>query len=173
VAAGKLHILVSGDPAAVDAVTPVLPALGQRFWEFGPDAASASVVKIGVNYLLVHTLQALSESVVLLERQGLDTDRFISLLNDSVFPGPAYGGYGRMIASSTYTPVGFSTTLGLKDLMLAPDVADGLGVDLPTGPALREVFETAADQVGSDLDWSCVAEVTRRRSAGPARPDAS
>ncbi|MFD0661419.1 hypothetical protein [Thermocatellispora tengchongensis] len=50
--------------------------------------------------------------------------------------------------------------------MLALGAAEDAKVPLPTGPVLREVFEAAVEQVGADLDWACVAEVTRRRAAG-------
>ena len=40
------------------------------------------------------------------------------MISDSVFPGPVYGGYGDAIARGSYTPAGFSTVLGLKDVML-------------------------------------------------------
>lgn len=163
VAAGRLTVLASGDPGVLAEVTPMLEAMSRRVWDFGPGAASAAaVVKISVNYLLLHALQALSESITLLERHDLDADRFVEMINDSVFPGPVYGGYGRAIATGTYSPAGFTSRLGLKDLNLALDAAGAIGLDLPTGTALREVFTAAVEQVGADLDWSCVAEVTRR-----------
>jgi len=54
--------------------------------------------------------------------------------------------------------------LGLKDLMLAEQLAAEKGVPLPTAPVLRDRFERAlADPELAELDWSAVAEVTRRR----------
>jgi 3-hydroxyisobutyrate dehydrogenase-like beta-hydroxyacid dehydrogenase len=85
------------------------------------------------------------------------------MINDSLFPGPVYGGYGDAIARASYTPPGFTTVLGLKDVMLAVDAADDVGARLPCAPVLREVFEAAVSQVGADLDWAAVAEVTRGR----------
>ncbi|MTD55112.1 NAD(P)-dependent oxidoreductase [Amycolatopsis pithecellobii] len=165
VEAGRMTVLASGDPEVHSAVRPMLEAMGKRVWDYGPSAAAAPTVKIAVNYLIVHALQALAESVTILEKAGLDTGRFVEMINDSLFPGPVYGGYGKAIATGTYTPPGFTTTLGHKDLMLAVRAAEDLGVELPTGPVLREVFEHAIEHVGADLDWACVAEVTRRRAA--------
>ncbi|WP_431919525.1 NAD(P)-dependent oxidoreductase [Amycolatopsis tucumanensis] len=167
VAAGRMTVLASGDPGTLAAVTPVLEAMGKRVWDFGPAVDAAPTVKIAANYLIVHALQALAESVTLLEGSGIDTGKFVEVINDSIFPGPVYGGYGRAIATSTYTPPGFTTTLGHKDLMLAIRAAETLGVELPTGAVLREVFESAIEHVGEDLDWACVAEITRRRATEP------
>ncbi|MFE3171883.1 NAD-binding protein [Amycolatopsis sp. NPDC059235] len=144
----------------------MLAAIGRRVWDFGDAADAAPTAKISVNYLIIHALQALSESITLLQHAGLDAGRFVETITDSVFPGPVYRGYGDSIAAGSYTPPGFTTTLGLKDLDLALRTAGDLGVDLPTGPVLHDVFATAVEQIGADLDWASIAEVTRRRSEG-------
>ena len=161
-AAGALTVLAAGAPGAVETSLPVLEVLGRRVWQYGSDAAAANLAKIALNYLLAHALQALAESITLLERSDLDTSQFVQMINDSLFPGPVYGGYGDAIARASYTPPGFTTVLGLKDVMLAVHAAADVGVDLPAGPLLREIFETAVAEVGMDLDWAAIAEVTRR-----------
>ncbi|MGX1774431.1 NAD(P)-dependent oxidoreductase [Nocardia brasiliensis] len=166
VVAGKLAVLVSGDEDVRAAAAPMLAALGRRVWDFGAAVDAAPTVKIAVNYLILHALQALSESITLLQHAELDAGRFVEMINDSIFPGPVYGGYGHAITTSTFTPPGFTTTLGLKDLRLALSAADDLGTHLPTGPVLHDVFATAVEQIGAELDWSSVAEVTRQRSPG-------
>lgn len=171
VTAGTLTILASGEPAGLTAVTPLLAAIGRRVRDFGPSPASALAVKISVNYLIVHALQALAESVTLLEQHGLNPEQFIDVINDSVFPGPVW--YGHAIATGTYTPPGFTSRLGLKDLRLALGLAEDLEVNLPTGAVLQGVFEEAVEHVGADLDWSCIAEVTRRRADSGAKAAAA
>ena len=161
-AAGALTILAAGTPEAVEASMPMFEVMGRRVWPYGPVASAANLAKIAVNYLIVHALQALAESITLLERGGLDTGQFVQMINDSIFPGPVYGGYGDAIARGSYTPPGFTTVLGLKDLMLAINAAADAGVGLPSGPVLREIFETTVSEIGEDLDWAAIAEITRR-----------
>lgn len=161
---GGLTILAGGQPAAVDACMPMLAAMGRRVWRFGPAASAANLAKVAVNYLIIHALQALSESIGLLERGGLDTEQFVEMINDSIFPGPIYGGYGKAIARRSYSPAGFTSALGLKDLNLALDAAAETGCSVPTGPVLLEVFRATVSEVGADLDWSAIAEVGRRRA---------
>lgn len=168
VTTGNLTILASGDPESRAVVRAPLEAMGRRVWDFGPSAESALAVKISANYLIIHALQALAESVTLLGARGLDTGVFVELINDSILPGPVYGGYGRAIAASSYSPPGFTSELGLKDLRLALGMADDLRVELPTGPVLRGIFEEAVEHVGAELDWASIAEVTRRRAAPAA-----
>ncbi|MBF6547290.1 NAD(P)-dependent oxidoreductase [Nocardia brasiliensis] len=169
VVAGQLAVLISGEEDVRAAAAPMLAALGRRVWDFGAAVDAAPTVKIAVNYLILHALQALSESITLLQHAELDAGRFVEMINDSIFPGPVYGGYGNAIATSTFTPPGFTTTLGLKDLRLALSAADDLGTHLPTGPVLHDVFATAVEQIGAELDWASVAEVTRQRSTGRPR----
>lgn len=163
-ATGGLTIAVAGDPLAVDASMPMLAGLGRRIWSFGPVASAANLAKISVNYLIIHALQALAESITMLEHRGLDTDRFVEMIGDSVFPGAVYAGYGQSIARRTYSPPGFTSVLGLKDLDLAMNAADEMGAALPTGPILREIFQTAVREIGPDMGWSAIAEITRLRS---------
>lgn len=162
-AAGALTILAAGAPEAVEASMPMLEVMGRRVWQYGSSAPAANVAKIAVNFLIAHALQALAESITLLERYGLDTGQFVQMINDSIFPGVIYGGYGDAIARGSYTPPGFTTVLGLKDVMLAVQAAADAGVDLPTGPLLREIFETSIAELGGDLDWAAIAEITRSR----------
>jgi 3-hydroxyisobutyrate dehydrogenase-like beta-hydroxyacid dehydrogenase len=161
-AAGALTILAAGSPAAVEASMPMLEVMGRRVWSYGGVASAANLAKIAVNYLIAHALQALAESITLLERYSLDTGQWVQMINDSVFPGPVYGGYGDAIARASYTPPGFTSVLGLKDVMLALQAAAEAGVELPSGPLLRDIFETTVAEVGDDLDWAAIAEVTRR-----------
>ncbi|WP_344757744.1 NAD(P)-dependent oxidoreductase [Agromyces indicus] len=162
---GALLVVVSGEPSAAEAAMPTLERLGQRVWNLGADPRMASIVKIAVNYSIVNALQSIAESVVLVESAGIDGEQFTEILTHTAFSGSVHRGYGPLIAGRRYQPVGFSMALGLKDLSLAEDAADALGAALPIAPVLRELFEAAlADPELRDLDWSAVAEVTRRRS---------
>jgi 3-hydroxyisobutyrate dehydrogenase-like beta-hydroxyacid dehydrogenase len=161
-ASGSLGVLAAGAPDAVERARPLLELVGKRVWVLGEDPSLASLVKIGVNYNLLHALQALAESITLVEQGGGDASTFVEILTGALFTGAAYAGYGPMIAERRYSPPGFTVGLGRKDLGLAIDAASELGVDLPVAPVLREVFDAALARPDlADLDWSAVAEITR------------
>lgn len=162
-AAGNLNIMAAGDPAAVDAVTPYLEVLGTRVWRLGERPEVANAVKAAVNYNIIHAMQAIGESVAMTERLGVPADTFTQLLSHTLFGGAVYTGYGEIIASRAYSPPGFHIALGRKDLDLAEQVARSVGVRPATLPALIDVFEAAlADDELRELDWSAIAEVSRR-----------
>ena len=165
-AAGQLNIVAAGPAATIDRVAPVLDVLGKRTWVVGDDPARANLVKIGVNYNLIHTLQTLGESVALMERGGVDPSLFVRLLTDTAYTGSAYAGYGPMIAERRYTPAGFSLPLGLKDLRLAEAAAAEYGAALPSASVLRESFLRALERADlAEHDWSAIAEVIRAQGS--------
>ena len=162
-AAGQLNILAAGEASVVDAVEPYLATLGKRTWRFGERPGVANAVKVSVNYNIIHALQALGETIAMVERQGVEPGLFVELLTNSLFGGVVYTGYGNEIARQGYYSPGFHIGLGRKDLQLAEDVAASGGVTLATMPALISVFERAlADAELKEGDWGAIAEVTRR-----------
>lgn len=165
-AAGRLNILAAGDPTAIAELEPYLAAMGQRVWPLGDDPVRAAVVKIAVNYNIIHAIQAIAESMTLVESNGVDSGAFAELLTSTLFGGTAYTGYSDLIVRRAYRPAGFSMALGRKDLGLAERVAEDAGLQLPTSAVLRGLFDEAlADPELADADWAALAEVTRRRAS--------
>ena len=161
-AEGMLNIVAAGSPVDLGTVTSCLEVLGKHTWVVGEEPRTANLVKIAFNYNLIHAIQALAESITLVEQGGVDPSTFVDILTDTSFSGSAYAGYGRLIAQKRYEPVAFSVTLGLKDLSLAESAANEEGITLLTAPALRDVYERAlADPELAGLDWSATAEITR------------
>ncbi|GAT88290.1 3-hydroxyisobutyrate dehydrogenase-like beta-hydroxyacid dehydrogenase [Paenarthrobacter nicotinovorans] len=162
-AAGQLNILAAGPPAALDQVQPYFDVMGKRTWQIGDRPSVANAVKASVNYNIIHALQAIGETVAMVERQGVDPGLFTELLSSTLFGGVVYAGYGDLIARGDYTPPGFQMALGRKDLGLAEEVAASSGVAPATLPALKAVFDRAlADPVLKESDWSAIAEVSRQ-----------
>jgi len=160
---GKLLIVAAGDSKDIDAASVIFEKVSAQYWNVGADHAKANLVKLGVNYNLIHALQAIGESVALVESGGVDANTFMEILTHTAFAGSAYAGYGPMIVNRRYSPAGFSMTLGLKDLKLIEDAAGAGGLTLPVAAVLRKLFETAqVDPELKDLDWSAIAELTRR-----------
>jgi 3-hydroxyisobutyrate dehydrogenase-like beta-hydroxyacid dehydrogenase len=160
---GKLLIVAAGDSKDIEAASVVFEKVSAQYWNVGADHAKANLVKLGVNYNLIHALQAIGESVALVESGGVDANTFMEILTHTAFAGSAYAGYGPMIVNRRYSPPGFSMTLGLKDLKLIEDAASAGGLTLPVAAVLRKLFETAqVDPELKDLDWSAIAELTRR-----------
>lgn len=160
--AGKLNILAAGDDELIGQAMKFFDAMGSKTWKIGSEPEQANIVKVAVNYNIIHAIQALAESIALIERNGFIGEEFVELLSETLFGGVVYKGYGDLVAGRTYLPQGFSLELGLKDLKLAEQIAEDSGLHLPSAPVLKKLFEDAASREElRKLDWSAVAEVTR------------
>ena len=161
---GKLLIVAAGKESQVQSAAEVFNKVSAGHWYVGEDHTKSILVKLGVNYNLIHALQAIGESVALVESGGVDPNTFVEILTHTAFTGAAYTGYGPMIVNRNYTPPGFSVALGLKDVKLVEDAASEFNLKLPVAPVLRGLFEQAlADPDLAELDWSSIAEITRQR----------
>lgn len=163
--AGNLVILTAGPADAIAQARPALEDLSRRIWPLGERAGDANSMKIAINFMILHALQAMSESIALVEGRHLDGSQLIDIVTDSMFPGPVYTGYGKAMAERRYQPVGFSTVLGRKDLALAMSAAEATGLTLPSAEVLRSVFDEAIAQGMGGLDWSAMTEITRPKAS--------
>jgi 3-hydroxyisobutyrate dehydrogenase-like beta-hydroxyacid dehydrogenase len=162
-AQGKLNVLLAGPADALDTVDPYLAHCSVRRWRFGDTPRQANAVKVAVNFMILQSLESLGESIALVESQDVDAGQFVELIGASLFGGVVHTGYGAIIAERRYTPPGFTVALGRKDLGLAEELAAEGRIDVPMAAVLRDRFETALDDPDlKDLDWSAVAEVSRR-----------
>lgn len=164
--AGQLQVLAAGAADQIDRAQPFFDVIGARTWRLGDVPRQANVVKIIGNFLIASAIQSLSEAVSMAERSGVDSELLVDLLTSTLFQGPAYSSYGKLIATSTYQPAGFTTTLGRKDVGLALDVAADAGLRLPFGEVLRAILDEALANGQADLDWSSIADLQRARDAG-------
>lgn len=162
--AAKLVTVAGGSDEAVAVIQPLVDKFCAKTFRVSTEPWVASLVKIGVNYNLIHALQAMGESIALVENADVDPNLFIEILTFAAFTGTAYSGYGPMIANKNYQPAGFLMEMGLKDLSLVEGAAKDLGLKIPAAPMLRELFEIAMkDEALAQSDWSAVSEVTRRQ----------
>jgi len=160
-ASGGLNILAAGLTDDIVLLQPLFDAMGTKTWPLGELPHTANVVKIAVNYSIIHALQSLAESIAIATSAGVKPSDFVEVLTSTLFGGVVFTGYGNLIAERNYTPAAFSLELGLKDLGLAEATAEEAGISLPTSSLLRELFETAlADPELAGKDWSAVAEIT-------------
>ncbi|MEY4000287.1 MAG: hypothetical protein RLZZ626_642 [Actinomycetota bacterium] len=161
---GKLLIVAAGESKLIEAAEVVFERVSAQHWNLGADHKRAILVKLGVNYNLIHALQAIGESVALVESGGVDPSTFVEILTHTAFTGSAYVGYGPMIVNRNYSPPGFSVALGLKDVKLVEEAAASVDLVLPVAKVLHQLFEQALqDEDLKNLDWSAIAELTRQR----------
>jgi 3-hydroxyisobutyrate dehydrogenase-like beta-hydroxyacid dehydrogenase len=166
-AAGKLTILLAGPRQSVEAVQPLLEGtVGQKVWRFGERASQANVVKLAVNFLLAAAVESMGEAAALTTGYGVEARELFELIGQSLFPGPVYQGYGRLIAEGRFEPAGFKARLGLKDVRLALAAAEAVTTPMPVGSVVRDSMLEALARGEGDKEFGVVLGRAAMRRAG-------
>jgi 3-hydroxyisobutyrate dehydrogenase-like beta-hydroxyacid dehydrogenase len=151
--AGTLLVLAGGEAAAIDAVEPVLLAMGKAVLRCGP-IGTGSAMKMAVNLLLATMMAGLAEAVNLGEKSGLDT----ALLLDTVLAGPLGCGLFAMkrdmLVQGAY-PAQFPLRHMAKDLGFIMQAAQDAGAPLPLGKTVAGLYAGGPE----DEDFAAVKRV--------------
>jgi 3-hydroxyisobutyrate dehydrogenase len=120
----------------------------------GESAGQGQVMKLANNLLSAAALVLSSEAVVMGVKAGLNPRQMIDILN---------AGSGRNSATQDKFPrsvlngkfdFGFATGLFCKDLRLALQEADALGVPMVAGSAVLQMYGIAKARFGYDSDFT-------------------
>jgi 3-hydroxyisobutyrate dehydrogenase/2-hydroxy-3-oxopropionate reductase len=159
--AGSLTILVGGDRDPLARCTDVLEAMG-RIVHVGPAGAGATV-KLANNAAGMSALVALGEVLSFTDRAGLDPEAVL----DAIGMGPLASFVERWrpgVTGATGGRVDFRLVLARKDLALAADEAQELGVRLRM---VREAIAACDEAIAAGLgDEDNTAVARHVRSAG-------
>jgi 3-hydroxyisobutyrate dehydrogenase-like beta-hydroxyacid dehydrogenase len=163
-AAGQLNIVAAGDDAAIDRAQPVLDAIGQRTWRVGAEPHQANAVKLAGNFMIAAAIETMGEAAAMVERYGVPAAELLNLLTNTLFAAPVYKSYGGLIVDRKYEPAGFRLALGLKDLRLVLEAAEGARAPMPFASVLRDHLLEAVARGDGERDWAALAEVARRHA---------
>jgi 3-hydroxyisobutyrate dehydrogenase-like beta-hydroxyacid dehydrogenase len=159
---GELVFMIGGDAAVLERARPVLEAMGKRFFHLGPHGAGQTV-KLAMNLLLALEVGALSEALSLVVRAGLPAERLVEVMQASMGRAPVLDVKAPLMIEERYAP-SFPLRLMHKDLGLALDLGNRLGVPLPTAAASREVYSAVRGASSEDLDYAAVAKFWQDRA---------
>jgi 3-hydroxyisobutyrate dehydrogenase-like beta-hydroxyacid dehydrogenase len=156
VRAGTLTIMVGGDADAYSRVEPVLRELGTSR-HIGSNGQGL-VLKLAVNISLAVQMLALAEGLLLADRSGVDRRLALEVMTGSAIGSPMLKARAPLVLDP---PAEAWFTLGLvqKDVELARDLADSLGVPLPTADRADEVLGLARVLGYQDRDLAAMFQV--------------
>jgi 3-hydroxyisobutyrate dehydrogenase-like beta-hydroxyacid dehydrogenase len=152
---GELVLMVGGEAATLKRVEPVLAALGKKWFHLGPNGAGQTV-KVAMNLILALQVQALAEALALVIGAGVPGENLVAVLQASMARAAVLDVKAPMILKRDYTP-SFPLRLMHKDLGLALDLANQIGVPLPACAAARETYSAVKGESKEDLDYAAVA----------------
>jgi 3-hydroxyisobutyrate dehydrogenase-like beta-hydroxyacid dehydrogenase len=149
-----LWIAASGDAPARARVRPLQEAMGRRVFDFGDEPGAANVVKLAGNFLLGAAVEAMAEAFTLAQKHGVPRQQTYEFFTQTLFDCFVYRGYGELVASEQYRPVGARPSLIRKDYGLILDAAaEGL-VPMPLASLIHERLTATVARGGEDIDWA-------------------
>jgi 2-hydroxy-3-oxopropionate reductase len=157
---GELVFLIGGEASTLDRARPVLDHLGKKMFHLGPHGAGQTV-KLAMNLLYALEVQALAESLALVNGAGMGSEKLLEVLASSMGRAPVLDVKAPMMTSDNYAP-SFPLRLMHKDLGLALDLSNQLGVPLPATAAARETYSAVKGQSTEDVDYAAVRRFWRR-----------
>jgi 3-hydroxyisobutyrate dehydrogenase-like beta-hydroxyacid dehydrogenase len=163
VLSGKATFVVGGAPSAVSNADRVLSDISQTLLHVGDEAEKASVLKLLNNGLLMIGVAALADIVAAGQASGFDDAALKDLLTK--LPVVAPGLHNRIDLLMDDEHAGwFPVRLGAKDLRLASEAAETVGVEMPVTDFVRQRYELAAASGLADKDIAGVIELLRRKA---------
>jgi 2-hydroxy-3-oxopropionate reductase len=160
--AGTLSVMVSGEPAAVEKVRPLISTWGKALTVAGDKPGAAQVLKLTNNILFAVSLAATSEAFVMGAKGGLDPEVMVNAIN---------AGSGQNGATQTVMPnsvldrsFGYGAALHIlmKDIDLAIAQGEELGVPMWVCQAARLVYKHAMFEGAANNDISTLVRHVER-----------
>jgi 3-hydroxyisobutyrate dehydrogenase-like beta-hydroxyacid dehydrogenase len=137
-ARGTLSIMVGGDQDQLERARPYLQTYGTTITHVGPNGAG-QLAKIVNQILVVVTQQGVGEALLLAQAGGLDLDTTIDAVKGGAAGSWMLANRGPQMARRDWRP-GFTIDLQQKDLRLALEAADELGIPLPATALVFQLY---------------------------------
>lgn len=154
---GTLGIMVSGETAVYESVTPLLQILGNRMHYLG-DAEQSRYMKICINMMIGTSMQMLAESVVLGEKAGLDWDKMIECICDSAAASSIIKAKKEMFQKRDFAPMCTALTLE-KDMEIALSLGKKHGLSLPITSISKQNYTAMRSHGLEELDYAGILMV--------------
>jgi 3-hydroxyisobutyrate dehydrogenase-like beta-hydroxyacid dehydrogenase len=157
---GELVFMIGGEPETVKEAEPVIGVMGKKWFHLGPNGAGQTI-KLAMNAILALQVGALAEAIALVRGAGLQGEKLVEVLQSSMARSGVLDVKAPNLLKGEYVP-SFPLRLMHKDLGLALDLANQLGVPLPATAAARETYSAVKGASKEDLDYSAVMKFWSR-----------
>ncbi|HXL23392.1 MAG TPA: NAD(P)-dependent oxidoreductase [Candidatus Dormibacteraeota bacterium] len=157
---GELVFMIGGDAETLKEAEPVIGVLGKKWFHLGPNGAGQTI-KLAMNAILALQVGALAEAIALVRGAGLQAEKLVEVLQSSMARSGVLDVKAPNLLKGEYVP-SFPLRLMHKDLGLALDLANQLGVPLPATAAARETYSAVKGASKEDLDYSAVMKFWNR-----------
>jgi len=150
-----LTIMVGGDAKTLEAMRPVLEAMGEHIHHFG-GVGAGHTAKVIQNMIGTVASAGIAEGFVLAKAAGLDVEQFFKMLTTSTANSPALQHNVPKIFAREFDKVGFRLDLAYKDIRQATALARELTVPLFAANGATELMQIARATGSGQLDQTAI-----------------
>ncbi|MCL7744976.1 NAD(P)-dependent oxidoreductase [Guyparkeria hydrothermalis] len=162
---GTLQLLLGGPAELVGRLEKPLEALGTPT-HFGPIRSGAGA-KLAFNQLIGSLTAAFSMSLGLVQREGVDVDKFMATLRESALYAPTFDKKLDNMLDHSFEKANFPLKHLLKDIRLFTSSAGTQGIDTHLLIGLQHVLEEGVYAGHGNHDYSALFEsVVRENTPG-------
>lgn len=161
--AGTLTIMAGGSDDQLDAIAPILAAVGSSVHRCGP-VGSGQAMKALNNLVSATGLLITCEALTIGQQFGLDPEVMTDILNASTGMNNSTKSKIKQHVLSRTFGSGFGIALMAKDLGIALEIAEDTDTPAPLTVAAVELWAGAARQLGPGEDHTAIAKVVEQQA---------
>jgi len=151
---GTLSIMVGGSDEAFARAQPIFAVLGKNVVHVG--ALGAGQVTKACNQIVVGvTIEAVAEALALAQAAGVDPVKVRAALLGGFAQSRILEVHGQRMIDRNFVP-GFKSRLHRKDMNIAANAGDAVGLDLAAAKLVRERFDQLIARGDSERDHSAL-----------------
>lgn len=152
--AATLSIMCGGPEAAFDKVLPLLQLMGKNITRVGENG-DGQTAKVANQMIVALTIEAVGEALLFASKAGADPAKVRQALLGGFASSKILEVHGERMYKRTFNP-GFRIALHQKDLNLALNNAQKLGLALPATALCQQLFNTCVANGGAAWDHSAL-----------------
>lgn len=160
---GQLIFMVGARQDTFDKLQPLFKAMGKSVVRVGENGKGLAA-KLSMNLMIALTYEGFAEALVLAEKQHVDLEPLLSLINQSMVRSGVVDYKAPFVLKRDFSP-NFPMRLMHKDIQLMLEAARQNGVKLPGLETVERVYESSVKEGKADLDYAATL-VTLEKSSG-------
>ena len=152
--AGNLSVMAGGSLGVFKAALPIFEALGKKITYVG-ESGSGQIAKAANQVIVGLTIGAVAEGLALAAAAGADPAKVREALDGGFASSRILEVHGQRMVEQAY-PAGGRCSTQRKDMQQALDLADLIGLQLPTTKLCRDQYDKLIADGDADLDHSAL-----------------
>jgi len=154
---GTLAVMVGGSSEALEAVMPVLQAVGKTITHVG-ELGDGQIAKAANQIMVAAQMVAMGELLILAQKAGADPQKVVKAIRGGAAGCWTLDNKPQRLFSGNRQP-GFKAYMQAKDLGIVMDTARAYGIPLPSTAVHEQLYNAMLEMGMRDLDNSAVLGV--------------